>query len=323
MKLQSPLNEECDVERLSEYADEYYMGIRDDQWEKTQNHEYNARGFNRRSNFSSWKKMEEAVRTARSHGTECFLTVNTHNIDAGRDESVHRIIDRFQSIGGTGIICSNLDSMFYGKEKKLKVIVSTITGIYNEDAVRMITEICRPDRIILNRDMRFESILRLRRIFPDIELEVFGANFGCKFSNSFCYCTHSRESGGMCRFSYLADWRFRNCLKETGSDEQFAIEKNHWLYTSYLLDGACSVCALYDLIRAGIDSIKIVGRELPGHKLLETGREMAYYMRLAEKAESREEYFSRIRKNPVGTSHLGCFGGYQCYYPEISNKDFW
>ena len=44
----------------------------------------------------------------------------------GGSQSVRKIIDRFQSIGGTGIICSNPDPMFYGKEKGLKVIASTI-----------------------------------------------------------------------------------------------------------------------------------------------------------------------------------------------------
>ena len=323
MNLQSPLNEECDVERLSEYADEYYMGIRDTEWEHTQKREYNARGFSRRSNFTSWAKMEEAVKIARRKGIQCFLTVNTHNIDSGGSQSVRKIIDRFQSIGGTGIICSNPDPMFYGKEKGLKVIASTITGIYNEDAIRMILEICAPDRIILSRDMRYDSILALRELFPDIELEVFGANFGCKFSNAYCYCSHSKETGGMCRFSFLSEWSFKSSLRQLDSAELFSIEKNHWLYTNYLLDGACSVCALYDLTKAGIDSIKIVGRELPGERLLEVNREMAHYLRLAGEAESREEYFSQIQRNPVGTSHLGCFGGYQCYYPEISNQQLW
>lgn len=323
MKLQSPLNEECDVVKMCRYADEFYMGIRDPEWEQSRKREYNARGFSRRSNFTSWEKMEKAVGQARKLGRDCFLTVNTHNIGPEGGEVVRRIIDRYEDIGGTGIICSGPDAMLCAREKKMKVIVSTITGIYNEEAIRMMRELCSPDRIILSRDMRFSSILQLRDLFPDIELEVFGTNFGCKFSNAFCYCTHSRESGGMCRLSFLSEWSFRDRIRPFEASRLFETEKNHWLYTGYLLDGACSVCALYDLVRAGIDSIKIVGRELSGDRLLETAGEMARYMELAARASSREDYFSMLTPSPVGTGHLGCFGGYQCYYPEIANRDFW
>lgn len=323
MKLLSPLNETCNVKELSRYADEYYLGVCDEEWQKYQSKEFNARGFSQRSNFSGWEALSAAVSQARDSGIPCYLTVNTHNIGRDGMEIVHHIIDRFQQIGGEGIISSNLDAMLYARGKHMKVMVSTIVGIYNEDAIRMICELVHPDRIVLNRDMRYDSVLRLRQLFPDIELEVFGAFFGCKYSNAFCYCSHQRDTGGMCRMMALSEWSFKNKYELPDSRDLFETEKNHWLYANYLFDGACSVCALYRLSHIGIDSLKIVGREMTGEKLLCAVQQMSYYLNLAREAESEKEYFSALTENPVGTSHLGCFGGYQCYYPEISHRGFW
>lgn len=323
MKLLSSLNEECNVEELSRYADEYYLGVCDEEWDHYHLREFNARGFSKKSNFSDWKKLEIAVRQAKKQGLPCYLTVNSHNIGSNGMKTVRRIIERFQNVGGEGIICSNIDAMLYAKEKNMKVMVSTISGIYNEDAVKMICELVQPQRIVLSRDMKYESIRFLRARFPDVELEVFGTFFGCKYSNAYCYCTHEKETGGMCRTTMLAEWNFKNRFGELDSQRLFEIEKNHWLYANYLLDGACSVCALYRLTNIGIDSVKIVGRELSGEQLLKVNKEMACYLKLVERSKDEKEYFAAIKRNPIGTSHLGCFGGYQCYYPEISNKDFW
>lgn len=323
MKLLLPLNEDCDVAELSHYSDEFYMGVHDEAWENQRIGEYNARGFSKQSNFSCWQTLERAIEIATQSNIPCYLTVNAHNIGSTGIAIAKRIIEHFRNIGGMGVISSNLDILQYTKRQQMMAIVSTVGGVYNEAAIRMICELVQPERIVLHRDMTFDSIRCLREKFHNVEFEVFGAFFGCKYSNAYCYCKHDRETGGMCRMTQLSEWSFQNRFRELNSQMRFEIEKNHWLYANYLFDGACGVCALYHLTKIGIDSIKVVGRELSGAAILKASKGLAGYLQLASHAQSEQEYFAQIGRNPVGAGHLGCFGGYSCYYPEISNRALW
>ena len=326
MKIFSPLNEECNIEELAPYAGEFYVGVKSEEWDQycaDSGKEYNARGGSSRSNFSNWNVLETAVKKADSYGIPCYLTVNAPNISSSGISIVERIIKRFQNLGGAGIICSGLDGMEYGRSIGMKVMASTILGLYNVDSVRYILKHYHPDRIILSRDTSYGTIKQIRSEFPDLELESFGAFFGCKFSNGFCFCTHSHPTGGMCNTMGISDWRFERGKTPFTMAQQFEVEKNHWLYSDYLLAGACGICGFYRLNQLGIDSLKVVGRELGGQKLLQADKELFYYVKLAEQAASEEEYFSYVKSENICTTHLRCSMGYQCYYPEISNKNLW
>ena len=318
MKITSPLNESCCLPLLAKEADEFYVGIVEKEPEACRIPPlYNTRGGRSGpANFRDWKSLEKAVKEASVWNRPIYLTMNAHNIDPDRENVWKRILDRFVQIGGTGVISANLDCLRYGKEIGLKCSVSTIMGLYNVEAIRWIVQEIRPERIVLSRDLTLEEIKEIRRE-TGVALEVFGMNFGCRYSNAFCFGSHNHATKGFCHAVGQMEWEYRNRNGEPMSgDFLLKADLNHWLYTNALLESACGACAVYSLIEMGIDHIKIVGRELDGDKILESAVIMRRCIEAAENSQTVQEYWSKLPRKNIQKNRYGCYGGYQCYYPE-------
>ena len=321
MKIFAPLNYGFDIEKLCQLADEFYVGVVDEEWETSYSKfiGYNTRGFSGiKANFPNWESLSESIQIVRKYNKEVFLTVNSHNISNNQINNFEKIISKFSQIGGHGIICSELNGVIIGKKLGLKVYLSTNFSLYSSSSIEFIDNLYNIDRIILPRDMKFNEISKIRNNVNK-EIEVFGQNFGCRFSNGLCYCTHNTKAKGMCYSSMVSKWNYFNITNNLSFKEQYSADINHYIYSKYLLNNACSLCAIYDFINIGIDSIKIVGRELPYEDVYNACKIMNKMIKIAESCQSKEEYINKLKNETV--KKFDCYWGFQCYYPEISSKD--
>ncbi len=322
LKIFSPLNETCNIEELSNYADEFYVGISDEEWQKSsvepdfvfQNTRGNVNGI---SNFSSWEKLKEYINKTSVLNKDVFLVLNSHNISSNRIEIVKRIIYDFKSIGGTGIICSNLEIIKLSHLFEMKTVISTNMAVYNAKAAEYLISKYDIDRIILSRDMPLKEIEVFRDSFKN-EIEVFGMNYGCKFSNGLCFGTHNHLLGGICRAVKEMDWNYCHLNGQKKENHLYNIEINHMIYNKYHLNTACGLCALYQFINIGIDSFKIVGRELEGISITECIKKVYKCRDMAYHAHSEQEYIEMLDES--GIRNYRCVCGYNCYYPELYCK---
>ncbi len=325
MKIFAPINPQVQIDILSKYADEFYCGVVDDEWEKSYSPYigYNTRGFSGgRANYPTWESLESAINTASQYNIPCFLTVNSHNITESQLPIIRRIISRFKKIGGSGIICSELNGLKISNEVGLKSYLSTNFTIYNRHAVSYLAKYYSFDRIILSRDVTLSDIKAIRKA-TNKEIEVFGQNMGCRFSNGLCLCTHYCKQGGVCNASILSKWNYHG--RQTGSlsfGQEYDIRTNHFIYSEYLLRQACSLCAIYDFIDIGVNCIKIVGRELTTNQIEKSCTMMRNAITAAQESNSREEYWGKIRPLSSISPGQSCRWGLQCYYPEMANPMF-
>lgn len=324
MKIFAPINQTTDISKLAAVSDEFYLGVIDQEWEKKYSPfiGYNTRAFSgTRANFASWEKLSEAVSLANKVNRPCYLTVNSHNIGSSQLSLIKRIVTRFAEIGGAGIICSEANTMEMAKDAGLKVFVSTDMSIYNVQALKYIERNYSVDRFILPRDVTLSEIKKIRQC-TDAELEVFGQNLGCKFSNGLCYCTHNCNARGMCYTSARSEWNYFSKTKTLLFSDQYDADINHKVYSDYLLLNACSLCVLYDFYSIGIDSIKIVGRELAFEDVYAACKIMSEKIHSMRQFDSREEYWATLKPNNQSISRFSCLWGLQCYYPNDSCKKF-
>lgn len=322
MKIFTPLNNGFDIKALSRYADEYYVGVIDEEWERLYGGfiGYNTRGFSGEvANFPDWETLSLAGKEVLSCKKEFFLTVNAHNISSSQRPVIKRIISDFKSIGGNGIICSELNALEIAKELGLKVYLSTNFALYSINSVKYLTENYDVDRIILSRDMKMEEIKKIRAA-TDKEIEVFGQNIACRFSNALCYCTHNTKWRGMCYSSAVLPLEYFGKLRPLSFRDKYEADINHHIYSKYLFENACALCALYDFNKIGIDSIKIVGREFPYERIMQSASVIKYFLEKAECAESREEYQNILFNEKDKAGKINCLWGFSCYYPEIADK---
>lgn len=324
MKIFSPLNDGFDIKKLSTVCDEFYAGVVDDEWSEHYNGfiGYNTRAFSgTKANFPDWNRLAAAVKLAAAYERPTFLTLNAHNIAQAQLPIVKRIVSDFAKIGGAGIICSELNGIELGKAEGLKVYLSTNFALYNVNAVKYLVKTYDVDRIILSRDMTFDEIKKIRQE-TDKEIEIFGQNVGCRFSNGLCYCTHNTKAKGMCYTSANINWQYFGIKSPLTFREKYAADVNHYIYSNYLLKNACAMCAIYDFIKIGVDCIKVVGREFNCETIFDSCNTLKKGINAAEKSNCIEEYTDWIYSNKKDMINFDCDWGFQCYYPEKGYKKF-
>ena len=118
-------------------------------------------------------------------------------------------------------------------------------------------------RIVCAREMSLEEIAQMKRQIPDdMEIEVFVHGAMCMAISGRClisdYLTGRSAISGNC--TQPCRWRYA-LMEEKRPGQYFPIEENND-GGSFILNAKdmCMLAHLDDLVRAGVDSIKIEGR---------------------------------------------------------------
>lgn len=306
MKIFVPLNENCDINELIKYGDEFYFSFSFIEWDENNdsNVNYQTRGRNNRAIFKDIDKLKNNIDVIKGHKKEAFLTLNSHSFDDSQIPQLRKIIKLFISMGGSGIIASDLLVIKLAQEFNTKIYLSTIFGLYNLEAIKFITNRYKVDRVILHRDISFLEIKRIKENI-DIEVECFALYSGCRFSNANCYAVHTKE-GGLCRFSIETKWDFKDCEEKN----------NHELYSNHLLNSGCGLCAIYDFVKIGIDSIKITGREMSYQEILSSTKLVKEIVEIANQSKNKKMFLDEIKKIDKINDRY-CEKGLNCFYQEL------
>ena len=203
---------------------------------------YGARNF--ASNFTDGE-LAGAVMLAHSKGVKVYVTVNTLIKERELSDALSNI-DFLKSIDVDAVIVQDRGLLTLIKDDiDIPVHASTQMGVHSPDGAEWARE-NGIERVILARELSLEEIGEIKRR-SSVGLEVF-------VHGALCYCF-----SGQCLFSSFAGGRSGNrgmcaqpCRKlyRTVQDE------------GYLLSTADLFCieAIPELIRLGIDGVKIEGR---------------------------------------------------------------
>lgn len=336
-------------------AGEIYCGVMPTAWRKAYT---NVASPNRRewavSNMDNFDTLAESVRIAHDAGVPVFFAMNALYTEGQYDE-VAGMIRESRKCDVDAIIVADLGILLklpeIGWDRQIHV--STGGTAFNNEAVAFYKEL-GASRVIIERQNRVSEIAAIARNNPDIEIETFVMNTGCKNIDGFCTFHHGVNEVRIPLWWNIPkklhwDYYLLNLMKrlplalrdrlahssmfgsvgacylaydiEVESDTADA-EKKQTLKTTLrnsfnLFSGfdTCGACALYDLKAAGVESLKIVGRGNPLEKKVRDVRFLRSCMDfIGHHAPTREQYVEFTKRTYASIYGFACHAW--CYFPE-------
>ena len=300
MKLAAPVNASCEVEELFRAgADELYCGFFDEKWQASYGRHDSMNRRQGEANFSSWEDLKNTVSKAKSLGVPVYLTVNSR-YSGSQYPAILSLIDRWRSIGGSGIIVRDIGLLYRLKKanagKNLKITASLLIPAFNHYAVEMLREY-GVSRVVFPRCLSIGEMKAVCSKNGDMEFEAMIMGDKCRMIDGFCRSIHAEN--------YLS-----GCNKACFSQIDYSKGCVH-LCMQYGApqEDPCAVCSLPDLEAAGVSIGKTGGRGTPLYKRVEW---LAFIKR------SRELSASKKKELYQSTFSHSC----SCYYTDKAQPRF-
>ncbi len=206
--------------------------------------------------------LAAAVEAAHAKGVRVHVTCNTlaRNHEAAQ---LPEYLEYLDSIGADAVIAAGVEVLDLCKRRAphVQVNMSTQTGITNYEAARVWHEL-GASRVILARELSLDEVAELKAKAPrGLEVECFVHGAMCVSWSGRCllsnYMTGRDASRGACaqpcRYQYAL-------MEEKRPGEYFPVfEENGETFIMNSRD-MCMIDHIPELLRAGVDSLKIEGR---------------------------------------------------------------
>ena len=208
------------------------------------------------------EEMAEGVKYAHDRGKKVYLTANIipHNVDI--DEYAEFIKSAYET-GIDAVLVSDLGMFAITKEicPDLEIHISTQANNVNYKSACMWHEM-GAKRVVVAREMSFEEIAEIRERTPEtLELEAFVHGAMCISYSGRCllsnYMTNRDSNQGAC--SHPCRWNYY-LMEEKRPGEYMPVFENERGTFIYNSKDLCMIEHIEDLIKSGIDSLKIEGR---------------------------------------------------------------
>lgn len=345
LKITSPFREKKEVLPLIEAgADELYCGYLSPEWDKR----YTSLEFERKgggSNFTGLIELKQAVDLAHKNGIPVYLTLNGLYVKR-HYPLLLKIVQQLNKIDLDGYIVADIGFLLTLKEQgfKKQVYISTGGTVFNSQSASFYKDL-GASRIILDRQVTLESMKAVSEDNPDIDFEIFIFTTLCVYIDGFCTFLHTYGRDSEEDIS-KKEWKENErlgimnaydpgalsdacCLKYSvqtlDSRTHKIINTNRVSPTFYkqLTDGLeCGACALYDISKIRIKSVKIVGRQLGSEIRLKSTKFIHSVLGILEnnKEISRNDFISKTQELYRQTFEYKkkCRGN-NCYHPELLN----
>jgi putative protease len=318
MKILAPIRSSSEVESLAAAgADEFYCGLTPPGWHESQGQSWAHRRNPRAAGVPGVEDLRRIVALAAQRPV--YVTLNAPSYRASAIpllvDFARRLLDE---LGVRALIVAEWELLLALAEAGLarSVHVSSLATCRNRGAALFFRDL-GVARIILPRHLTLPEIEDI--LVPDVGFEAFVINDGCVFEEGLCATTHAL--GTFC----LADADSVQATADPGPIPADALERYaFWKWTQNNCGcgtsrgfplGPCGLCAIPRLAAAGIDSLKVVGREASLERKEASVRLVARALRLADAGGGREAI--RDATIAVRGARSLCQGARLCYYPDV------
>ena len=208
------------------------------------------------------EELAAAVEAAHARGVRVHVTCNTlaRNHEAAR---LPEYLEYLDSIGADAVIAAGPDVLDLCRRHAphVQVHMSTQTGITNYETARVWHEL-GASRVILARELSLDEVAELKAKAPrGLEVECFVHGAMCVSWSGRCllsnYMTGRDASRGACaqpcRYQYAL-------MEEKRPGEYFPVFEENGETVILNSRDMCMIDHIPELIRAGVDSLKIEGR---------------------------------------------------------------
>lgn len=213
-------------------------------------------------NFHSAQQLGEAVALAHAVGKKVYLTCNT----LPRNEEIPQFdafLQEAVEAGADALILADLGLLALARKQApdMEIHMSTQTGIVNYATCRALYEM-GVKRAVLARELSLEEIAEIRAKIPaEMELEVFVHGAMCMSFSGRCllsaYLTGRDANRGAC--AQPCRWNY-HVMESTRPGQYFPVEETDEGTYIFNAKDLCMIEHLPELLDAGVDSLKIEGR---------------------------------------------------------------
>jgi U32 family peptidase len=335
-------------------ADEIYCGIMPAAWKKTYSNiaSPNRREW-AAANMSTPDDLKSVVDAAHARKVPVFMTLNALYTEE-QYPALESLIRDAGECGVDALIIADFGILLKVRDMGWKGLVHVSTGgtSFNHETIAFYKSL-GASRVIIPRHNRVTEIAALAAAHPDIELETFVMNSGCMNIDGFCTHHHgtrelkqpfwwnipkklhadhyvlrtlkrlppwlrtrlsrriSRKADSACLLNYDVDVQSAGGSAEGCEALRSNLHRGFGVFTGF---DTCGACALWDFARAGIASLKIVGRNNPLDKKLNDVRFLATCRAfLSDASLTRERYAELTRETYRKVYGFDC--GQWCYFP--------
>jgi len=286
-RIKAPVNsyESCKLQ-IKAGAGEIYVGYLSDRIKKLSFSGRGKESYNKTKTHVNYDEFKKIVKLAHEHGVIVEFAANMPMIGDDPDggtkfqEYFLEYIQGAILAGVDRLIVGDLGNIIYLRKKgiKLPITASVFLATINSEQGLLLKDL-GVDKLCLPHHLTFDEIKSIKEV-TGLDVEIF-AHFGCSFIESTCSLYHHANEeinfGLPCRGIYYLDKTDESTtILDTGED--------------------CALCALPEIIDAGVTSIKIVGREMD-YKLTSTITFIYNYaLSSLERGEKMDNIMSHIKE---------------------------
>ena len=259
------------------------------------------------------KQLGKAVSFAHSRNVKVYLTLNTL-IKDDEIEDIILFLEEYTSLCNDGIIIQDfgLYKIMADLFKNTPIHASTQVNSHNPHSVKFLKKL-KFKRAVLAREMTLEEIIELKKMNL-IEIEVFGHGSQCYSYSGNCYYSSfiGGRSGNRGRCAQPCRMKYR-LLEKNDKRSVFITEKDSFLISK---NDLWTINMVPQLVKAGIDSLKIEGRmKSPEYVGIVTKIYRKYIDRYYEdKSDYRVDPEDLYKLNQIFSRNLGT-GYFEDKYP--------
>ena len=320
MKIVAGMGSIDEYERFVEAgADEFFCGYVPYSWSKKYG---TIMPLNRREvlcynvQLGAFSELEILSDMIKKYKKPVHLTFNSLYYLPEQYLEIADIIRQCMSLGFRSYIIADPALLVYLRENNVdcEIHLSGETGEVNSQMANFFAEFGLK-RLIFHRKNTFQDMASVTEKCKKIsEFEAFILNEQCQFTGAFCNSLHCDEMGYLCRVPYQIGTISREEAENATENliaEVTETEKNYD-DTGYLCgETGCGLCALYQLQKAGITHLKLVGRGNYVDYMEMDIRNLRKALDILENAENEADFIHEMKKNIFSG---GCSGN--CYYYE-------
>ena len=342
LKIAAPFRNTAEVSALIDAgADELYCGYLPGEWDR----EFTSLEFERKggySNFTDLKELGESVSIAHARNVPVHVALNGLYVDS-QYPLLRRIIAQLEKIDFDAYIVADIGLLLTLRRLKTdkRLHISTGGTVFNSQSVDFYRSL-GASRVVLDRQTSLSDMSGLARARPGMDFEVFILSTFCVFIDGFCTFLHiygvfpeSCKQGKTVisnpGLEIVGSYNYRAVTDACSlkySTQAYTAGKHlkagrlvRPVFYKQLKDGLeCGVCALREISRTKVSSVKIIGRQ-------QTADERLNYVKFVRRALdilkgdgniSAKDFQRRVQGlYREMFDYPGPCRGNNCYHPEI------
>lgn len=213
------------------------------------------------ANFDD-QELRAGIAYAHAHGVKCYITVNIMPSECDLS-ALPAYLELLADAGADALIVADVGVIRMARRyaPKVPLHISTQTSILNHEAANFWADL-GAERVVLARELSLEEIAAIRANTPkELEIEAFVHGAMCISYSGRClisqYMTGRDANHGAC--AQPCRWNYA-LMEEKRPGEFFPVEEDArgtYLYNS---KDMCMIEHIPELVRAGVNSFKIEGR---------------------------------------------------------------